>query len=345
MIFQMPVGAIVDRWPRRRVMISADLARAAIIAALVALIAAGAVTIALLLGAVAAVTVLSCAADPASQAVIPEIIGQDKQVLDSWNGKYWVAFSSGQDLAGPTLGSVAFAASRVLPFAADAASFAASAALTRLLPAGPAQAAPQTRLQVTAGLRHIVATPELRAMTAGIAGYNFAAGCLSGVFVLYSRLVLHVPAAGYGLLVAAMAPPGIVLGLRPRLLTGRLSGRQVIIICCLAQATGWAILAGTGTVWAAVLGMAIFGAANMPPTVAVSTAYQRLTPAGLHGSAWSAYLTIIVGVAGLGALAGGLTARLAGLNAAIILAAVMSAITAIALLPARQETRAAEPMT
>src|SRR5215831_9215368 len=121
-------------------MIAADLARAGVVAALAALAAAHAVTVAVLLSAVAAVTALSCLSGPASQAVIPEVIGQDKPTLDRFNGRYWIADQPGRDFAGPPLGSVAFAAARALPFAADAVSFLASAALIGRLPRPRARA-------------------------------------------------------------------------------------------------------------------------------------------------------------------------------------------------------------
>jgi len=144
-------------------MIAADLARAGVVAALAALAAARAVTVAVLLSAVAAATVLSCVSGPTSQAVIPEVIGQDRQTLDRFNGRYWIAAQLGRDFAGPPLGSVAFAAARALPFAADAVSFLASAALIGRLPRPRARACPQARAPVTAGLRHVFATPGLRA--------------------------------------------------------------------------------------------------------------------------------------------------------------------------------------
>src|SRR3954451_14535957 len=41
LVFGLPAGALVDRWHRRRVMVSADLARAAVLAVLVGAMVAG----------------------------------------------------------------------------------------------------------------------------------------------------------------------------------------------------------------------------------------------------------------------------------------------------------------
>ena len=170
-------------------------------------------------------------------------------------------------------------------------------------------------------------------------GYNLAAACLSGIFVLYARETLHVPVAAYGLLTAAAAPAAIAAGLKPELLARRLPGRQVVAVCCLAQAAGWAVLAACPGIWAAVLGMVVLGAANMQASVALSTACQTLTPGTMLGAVSAACLTFVVGGAGLGALAGGLASKLAGLNAAVILAAAIAAVTAIAVGPALEGRR------
>src|SRR3954470_3398952 len=52
LLFGLPAGALVDRWHRRRVMVTADLARAGVLAALVGSMAAGWLTLPMLVGAV-----------------------------------------------------------------------------------------------------------------------------------------------------------------------------------------------------------------------------------------------------------------------------------------------------
>src|SRR5262249_48939206 len=110
-------------------MIAADLARAGVVAALAALAAAHAVTVAVLLSAVAAVPALWGRPGPAPRGVLPGGSGRHKPPLAGFTGRSWTADQPGRVFAGPPLGSVAFAAARALPFAADAVSFLASAAL------------------------------------------------------------------------------------------------------------------------------------------------------------------------------------------------------------------------
>ncbi|WP_405583334.1 MFS transporter [Streptomyces sp. NBC_01190] len=119
----LPAGALVDRWPRRLVMITADLIRAGILAGLAILVATGHAALAPLVAAILVVGIAQCFFDAASQSVIPVIVGRDKETLTKTNGRYWAIDTVGRSLAGPPIGSATFAASRMLPFAGDAASF------------------------------------------------------------------------------------------------------------------------------------------------------------------------------------------------------------------------------
>jgi hypothetical protein len=109
-------------------MITADLLRACVLAALAVLVATGHATLAPLLTVILIVGIAQCFFDASSQAVIPAIVGRDKETLTKTNGRYWAIDTVGRSLAGPPIGSATFALSRMLPFAGDAASFALSAA-------------------------------------------------------------------------------------------------------------------------------------------------------------------------------------------------------------------------
>jgi len=134
LLFGLPAGALVDRWSRKRVMVLADLFRAAVVAVLVVLLVTGRVALPVLVVVVLLVGIAQCFFDSAAQAVIPTIVGRDKDTLAKVNGRYWTLDTVGRSLLGPPLGSAAFGLSRALPFAADAVSFLASALLVRHLP-------------------------------------------------------------------------------------------------------------------------------------------------------------------------------------------------------------------
>jgi len=131
----LPTGALVDRWHRRVVLVVADLLRAAAFAS---------VALALALGRLAAAQLYAVVA------------------LD---GLCFIAFGLAQSQAadalaralGPLLGGALFAASRALPFLADAASYALSAALILVirtpLAAAPSGERPRSGARSSAGWR------------------------------------------------------------------------------------------------------------------------------------------------------------------------------------------------
>ena len=325
LVFGLPAGALVDRWPRRTVMVAADLVRAAVLAGLVALIVTGRASVPGLVTAVLLVGVAQCFFDAAAQAVIPAVVGRRKEDLARVNGRFWALDTFGRAFAGPPLGSVTFAVGRAWPFAADAVSFLASAVLVRRLPAVPAPAGVVERIgtAVRAGLRHLLSTRDLRVLAVSMGVYNFAFNIAMAPFVLYARHVLGVPAAAYGVLLAVPAVGGVAAGWRAERLTRRLSYRQTMTVLHVVQAATWAGIAVSGTTAVTAGLLALLGGASAVSSVTVGSARQALAPDALLGRVVSAFRLFGIGMAGLGALLGGVIAAGFGLTAPLVVAAVI----------------------
>ncbi|MFF6955228.1 MFS transporter [Streptomyces sp. NPDC008317] len=334
----LPAGALADRWPRRTVMITADLLRAVVLGALAAVVVSGHATLPLLAATILIVGVAQCFFDASSQAVIPLLVGRGKEALTKVNGRYWAIDTIGRSLAGPPLGSGAFALSPTLPFAADAASFICSAAfisrLPEMVPSTPHTGSLATAIR--AGLRHLRTTPDLRMLAASMAAYNFAYNLSMATFVLYATSKLHVATAGYGVLLAVAALGGVAAGWRAAPLTRPLSYRQMMAIASVLQALAWSGIAAVPNAFAAGAFLAILGAASTLTSVAAGSARQALTPDDLLGRVVSAFRLFGVGAAGLGALTGGLVAGEEGLRAPMWGAAVLLLASAVGLRPWRR---------
>jgi MFS family permease len=331
LVFGLPAGALVDRWPKRTVMMTADLVRATVLALLVALMFAGYIAVPMLVAAVVLVGIAQCFFDSAAQATIPAVVGRDKATLTRVNGRFWALDTVGRSLLGPPLGSLSFALSRTAPFIADAVSFLASAVLVRQLPATPRADGPRETVAaaVRTGLRHLLGTRELRALALSMGAYNFGFNLAMATFVLYVTGVLAVPSAFYGALLAASAVGGVVAGWRAQSLTRRLSYRQTMVLAHLTQATAWAGIALTGNVWATAGLLVMLGAGSSLSSVAVGSARQALTPDALLGRVVSAFRLFGLGAAGLGALVGGLVADAFGLTAPVLVAAGLLALAGL----------------
>ncbi|WP_424709572.1 MFS transporter [Kitasatospora acidiphila] len=334
----LPAGALADRWPRRAVMISADLTRAAVLTGLALVIATGHTSLPLLITAILLVGVAQCFFDSASQAVIPMLIDRDKEALARTNGRYWAIDTVGRSLAGPPFGTATFALNRLLPFAADALSFVASALCISRLPRMPAPNHQPEALTtaIRVGLRHLHSTPELRLLAATLATYNYAYNIAFATFVLYATRILHVEDAGYGLLLATAAVGGILAGWRAAPLTRRLSYQQVVAIACLAQGVVWLGVTLLSNAFATGAFLALLGAASSLISVAASSGRQSLTPDHLLGRVVSVFRFFGVGAAALGALTGGAIASAAGLHAPLWISAILMGIAASVTWPRRR---------
>ncbi|WP_083976866.1 MFS transporter [Kitasatospora azatica] len=335
----LPAGALADRWPRRLVMVSADLSRASVLAVLALAVATGHASLPLLLAAILLVGIAQCFFDSSAQAVIPTLVGRDKEALARTNGRYWAIDTVGRSLVGPPLGTATFVLNKFLPFAADAVSFVASALCVSRLPQMSAASEQHQTMTaaIRAGLRHLRETRELRVLAASMATYNFAYNVAFATFVLYATRVLHVAAAGYGLLLATAAVGGMLAGWRAAPLTRNLSYRQVMAIASLAQGLVWLGVTLLPNVYVTGVLLMFLGAASALISVAAGSARSSMTPDHLLGRVVSAFRLFGIGSAALGALTGGATAGAAGLHAPFWISAILLVIAASVTWPWRRD--------
>ena len=107
----------------------------------------------------------------------------------------------GADLAGPPLGAYLFVLAAGLPFAFDAATFVAGAALIASIrqrrgTAGPAPGRTSLRQEITGGIRWLAAHLGLRMLAAAICVMNILLGSTLAILVLYVRVRLGLGAQG-----------------------------------------------------------------------------------------------------------------------------------------------------
>lgn len=334
LLFTLPAGALADRWPRRRVMVASNLVQAAALTMFLLLWWTGHIGIAVLAATVFVVGAAQPFFDSAAQSMIPAIVGRDRTALVRANSRFWAFDRIGGSLAGPALGSVTFAASRALPFAADTVTFFASAVLCRRLPEPPAgDAAPTAGIAnaIRVGITFLMRNPKLRNLVLYMGAFNGAYNVAFATLVLYAGRVLHVPPAGYGILIAVGAVGAVIATLQAKRLVGRLSHRTLLILCCLTQAAGWAGIAVARNVWVAGLMLAVVASAGGLVTVVIVTARAELTPDGLLGRVVAVFRLLGSGTATVTALLGGLIASVFGLTAPLYVAALLLLVVALPL--------------
>lgn len=211
LLFGFAAGVLVDRLPRRRVMVVADLARAAI-----------AVTVALfsehlgvLYAAAFGLSTFGVLFNPAAASVVPALVDDDDVV--GANSAIWSAAVTSQIALAPAAGALVAFAGAAPAFAINAASFLISAALlTGLRLDSPAARPPTRRIEdVKEGLGAIRSSRFLSTL-AGVQGLAaLSAGATSALLVVLAERHLEVGPGSFGILIGAI---GVGAGLGPLVL-------------------------------------------------------------------------------------------------------------------------------
>jgi MFS family permease len=338
LLLSLPIGALVDRYDRVRIMWRSQAVQGLIVVAIAALAALHRVDIAVLTAAGFGLGSAEVFFSNAAQAALPQLVHAD--LLPKANGNLQVSLTVGETFVGPPLGSLLFAASRALPFGLDAGSFAASAAVLSGLPHfRPSAATGSIGARIAEGLRWLLRHRLLRmvAVLLGVSGFCSQMG--QADLVLLATQTLHVSTRGYGLLWTASAVGSICGGLVNPVITRRIGQLPSLILSMGASA---AVFVGIGLAPNAVVagllmaGNGFFVAMWNIVTVSLR---QRIVPGDLMGRVNSVYRMIGWGLMPAGALAGGLVAHVAGLRAPYTIGGIVCAIALLASLPVLLRSR------
>lgn len=320
-------GVVADRWDRRRVMITADLFRAAAVALM--LFATAGHSLWLVYAALIAESTGAVLFRSAAQAHVPAVVGTGSG-LSSANSLN-AAVDGTVRLVAPPLGAVilTFAGFQALIWI-DVASYLVSAAAIALTTRTKAQAVGKRGLaDLTGGWRVLRGVSIAMALLPLTAVFLAANASLSALLVPFGvrrlggseQIGLVVSALGAGFLLGAVVIRRLVDRVQPRLL---LAASQ------LAAAVAFLVLfSSTSLVVALPAGVAIgvFGSMTL---VTPQTALQRAVPNEALGRISAVFLTAEALATLIGALAGPLLAQAVSLSAAVMAACVVTAGGALA---------------
>ena len=259
------IGAsYADRYDRRRLMIATDLVRAAVVGLAPVLLVLDALSLPLLIVAVALLSLLGAPFAPARNAIVPQIVPAER--LLAANGLLQVAFRAAFFVGPLLLAPLLAVASLDLVLALDVLTFLASAATLAAIRARPAARAEHRvglRADLAAGFAALRAEPQvLIVITTFILALLAASGFLTvGVVALVGES-LGGDGGDYGLLLG-IAGVAEVFG---ALALARLPLRNLALTAVLAWALLGAFrfplgLAGTPAVAAALLAVTGFASA------------------------------------------------------------------------------------
>lgn len=335
LLVSLPVGAWVDRVDRRRLVAVVNAARALLAGALVALVVTDALSLVTLYALLFTVGTAEVIADNASSALVPAVVEADQ--LPRAYARLSVAFTVGNQFAGPPAGAWLFIAGAGWAFGVEAAAFAAAAVLVVGMSRGPApaQGEPRTRgwmrRDVVEGAAWLWRHDALRLLAVVLAVMNVTFAAAFATWVLYARQRLGLGEAGFGLLLTASAAGALAGAALAGRLTDRFGPGTLLRAGMVVETAVLLALALTRSPWVAGAVMVAFGAHAAVWGVVSATVRQRLVPDRLRGRVSSVYFLLVMGGSALGALAGGYLAGALGLTGPFWIGAVADVVLTAAV--------------
>ena len=298
-------GVFVDRMDRKRIMIAADLLRAALVFSIPFLVPHNIVWLYVIVMLSSSVSTFF---DPAHSSVLPEVATDEE--LAAANSL--IAISAFGSTA------VGFAASGLIAsqfpiewaFYADAATFLFSALCIALIgiravkPEGATNVATVFR-NMKSGIAFLLNTPVLRSiyMLAPFIGISF--GMWNSLLLPFARQALGASEFEYGLQEGLTSVGFVVSSLLMARLAARLREGQWLVISYLGMGLVGLVYASLSSIWLAIAMVMISGFMNAPASIARSLLVQRNTPRETRGRVASVFfvtrdVAFLIGMAAAG---------------------------------------------
>ncbi|MDX3581659.1 MFS transporter [Streptomyces europaeiscabiei] len=347
LLFGLLGGAVADRVDQRRAMWTVDVARGLLMAGFAVAVALDHASIALLIALAFALTTLQTLFDNAATALLPALVSRD--ALGSANARLMTGQRIAGGLVAAPLVPLLLAAGAAVPFAADALTYLVAAALVASLGAAPPERDPRPagstlRAEIAAGLRTLWRDRALRGLCAATALCNVGMGALIATLVLLVTGWLDAGNAGFAAVTTAYTVGGLAGGAVNGRLVARVGQVRAVLLAGGVQIGALVVMGSVRSLTALAVSLAVFGAMGMVWNVNTTTLMQQRVPVDLLGRVGSAFRTVGVAGAPLGALLGGAVATVGGANTPVLLAAAFFVLSVAALIPAlRADVSVVEP--
>ena len=325
LLLSLPAGVLADRMRRKRLMVVAELLRAAALFSLPILLWQGWLDVVELawIGAFTATgTVVYSVAAP---ALVPTLV--DRQHLAAANTRLELArslaFAAGPSVAGVLVaaigGGAAFAIAGVLSLTA--------AGLIAAISEAERTPAVQRHVfaELAEGLRFVRTQPLLMAIMGTAVVWSISYFILQSVYVLYAVQKLGLTADAVGLTLGAYGAGMLVGAITAPLILPRMAIGKFITLGPIGSLLGVLVVVGSRFlpgIAVPLAGFFIFGIGPIWWTIGQTTLRQALTPPALLGRVSALFMVASFGARPIGAAIGGLVGEDFGLDAAMTLAAI-----------------------
>lgn len=336
LVIGLPAGAWVDRMRKRRVLIVADLARAAVLALVVAAALAGHASIPLLVVAATAISVANVFFDVSHQSYVPGLVGLDHVV--EGNSK----LQATQSVALVVAPAVGGALLRVIA----APALIAVTVVTYLFSAfGVGRIAHREerlstegrrplRTEIAEGLRFVVHQPLLRRIVATTALGNLGGAISGAVMVIFALRTLDLDTAAFGTVISAAAVGGLTGAFLADRVSRGVGEARVIPVSALAFLPAAVLVPLAASLPVSpqvvlVVSGVVLNFAVIVYNIAQVSFRQRLCPPALLGRMNASVRFIVWGVMPIGGLLGGWLGHTFGILPTLWVGVAVTAVSAL----------------
>ncbi|MEV8516835.1 MFS transporter [Dactylosporangium sp. NPDC051484] len=345
LVFGLLAGALADRWDRKATMIWCEIGRGVLTATIAVAAAFGMLGMPQLYAVAVLNGVLSTMFGAANSSALPNIVSN--RDLPGALGAAG-AMSNTLRIVGGSVAGIAFAVSRMLPFAFNAASFLASAVSLRGIRADFQQARATTPaspralvIDIGRGLAWLWRRPVIRtlALLDAADSLRYGAGYLL-IIMLARQLDANPTQVG---MVFTGAGAGALLGsLLAPALTRRFPLGALSVTMLWVEATAFPFYAVARTWWLLLVVAFVESVVSPVYMVALDSYRLAVTPDALRGRVTSAIDTLTTGGAAMGTMASGALIALLGAPAlTIVLAGWLTLLALVATLSTTVRTASA----
>jgi predicted MFS family arabinose efflux permease len=337
LLIGLPAGAWVDRLPRRPILITSDLARAALFASVPIAWWLDALTLPHLYGVALGSGLATVFFDVAYQSYLPSLVDRD-QLVDG-NAKLEI-IHSGAEVGGRGVGGwLVQLLGAPVAVLIDAVSFLGSALLLWRIDAVesiPDRAERRSLLkEIGEGLRFVLSHRILRMITACTAVSNFGSGIVGAVELIFLTRIVGLSPGVIGMLFAVAGIGGLVGATLIRPLNGWIGSARIIWVITIVTtpfalltpftAQGWGILFYAVSGFVITLGAVVYNVAQL-------SFRQAITPERMLGRMNASVRCIVWGALPLGGIVGGVLGEWVSVTTALWIGLAGGLVSVIPLL-------------
>ena len=330
LLFGLPAGVLVDRLPRRSILVIADVGRALLLGSVPLLGVLGLLHMEHLYAVAFLAGVMTLLFDSTATTLVPLLVGRENLVRAN---SAWLLNVSIAGIVGPSLaGGLVQLLTAPVTIAFDALSFLLSAGCSLLIGVASNTSAAvgrpiRLRSEIVEGLRVLFGSKILSSIAVSATVGALAGAMQAPLVILYLVRELSLSPALVGLAVTATGVASVAGALLAPVYSQRIGlGRAYISGQLLASLAGVALAAASGSMAVVapfvILGQLLRGLGPPLFGVAQTTLRQTIVPDHVLGRVNATWRFLVFGAQPLGALLGGGLGAVLGLRAALVLSSL-----------------------